>query len=71
MGYLRPVTRTFDFERQAWVWGLDPIQFEMVRHGYACGNCLETFSEQMRVCPVCKRQMGARELIDEPDWEAV
>lgn len=33
--------------------GLGPTDFQRVVEGYACGNCLASFSTYRPICPVC------------------
>ena len=57
---LKPIWKKQD-ERGEWIFGLDPLDLELVEQRYACHGCLEEFMEggmrtRMDVCPVCRRQ---------------
>lgn len=53
---IKPIYSKYDPEIDEWVHGLSNDDFEKVRQGYACSNCLEDFGGlYLERCPVCKR----------------
>lgn len=51
---ITPIYKHFDHASGKWLFALAPDDFEKVRQGYACPNCLEDFGGMIRMkCPVC------------------
>lgn len=51
---IKHVYSEFDHETKRWRWGLGPEDFEKVRQGYGCPECLEDFNGVLLLqCPAC------------------
>ncbi len=50
----------------------NPLDFEMIRLGYACGACLAYFDRYVPVSPACSNERDvARDMAEAPfDWQA-
>lgn len=68
-GFLTPVYS--DHERGIHTFE-NPLDFELVRLGYACANCLAYFDQYVAVCPACGNERDvAKDMAQTPtDWQA-
>lgn len=65
---IKPVYSKYDNVNDEWTHGLTGEDFEKVRQGYACSNCLEDFQGMyLERCPVCRKPTMV--MVDTPsEW---
>lgn len=69
-GFLVPMYTQTDSETGQQLYGLTPGNYELVRHGYACPNCLADFGGiYQMVCPACGHTRDVRaDIVAEPNY---
>jgi hypothetical protein len=67
---IKPYYKEFNRETGKWLWVLLAEDYEKVRQGYACPNCLEDFNGvYMLECPVCNHMADTlADFIGLPDY---
>ena len=66
---IEPIYKEFNHQTGKWLFALAPDDFEKVRQGYACPNCLEDFNGVIRVkCPVCPHVRDEGDFVDTPQY---
>ena len=66
---LKPIYSEFDRASGKWRWGLGRDDFEKVRQGYGCHDCLEDFhGVVLLTCPACGHKRDqALDFLPTPD----
>jgi hypothetical protein len=66
---IEAIYKEFNRETGRWLYALKPDDFEKVRQGYACPNCLEDFGGVILVkCPVCPHVRSEQDFVDLPNY---